>query len=119
MRDCLDAGLPDCNIARKHPVSIGGAPDFKAEPSRMHWILSSGRICGSLHVTERDQSSAAFIPQNQSHTAEALHQRQASNHTELRIVAQYTRQPIERDSAAEMVHVVHSDVRSNPTQDAG
>jgi len=55
-----------------------------------------------------------LVPQCERGAFQTLQEREATDARELRIVAQ----AIERDSARQMVHVMHADIASEPGQDA-
>ena len=64
-------------------------------------------------------TSAGFIPQDQPDAAEALHQREPAHRAQLGMIAQHVAQPIERNAAREMVHVVHTNIGREPAQERG
>ena len=71
------------------------------------------------HVAKGDEPLPALIPQYQSDAFEALPQREPADGRELRIFAQRMRQLVERNAAAQMMHVVHPDIGREPAQNTG
>ena len=72
-----------------------------------------------MGLGKRDQLPLAFVPKPKPHAYEALHQRQASDFGEPGDVAQDLRQAIIRNAAAEVMHMVHTDIGGDPAQNSG
>lgn len=65
---------------------------------------------------ERYQAPLLFIPERQPDTFEALPKRQPANVSKVGMVAQHFRQAIVGNPAAEVVHMVHSDICREPSE---
>ena len=88
---------------------------------------SSGRAaangCGKSRGAQRsaqfakaDKPARRFVPQHQADARKALRQRKPADLRQLRMLAQHQRQPVIRNPAAEMVHMVNADIGGEPAQ---
>ena len=71
-----------------------------------------------MHLAEGDEPLRPFVPKNPPHAAEALQECKPPDGSKLRVILQHVWQSVVRDTAAEMVHMVHPDIGSEPAQDA-
>jgi hypothetical protein len=96
---------------RKGNRSAGGGLFKIAHPTGM-----STASVSLAQLAERDEPLAALVPQDQAHASEAFGQREPADGDEFRVIAQNLRQPVVRDSAAQVMDVVHADVGREPPQ---
>ena len=80
-------------------------------------MAHSAEIMSCSTFTKRNQPTLRFVPKGESDTGKALHKGEPADLREFRVLAQHTRQAIERDAAAEVMYVVDADIRSQPAQD--
>src|SRR5215467_15680003 len=69
--------------------------------------------------TLRPERNKPPVPQHEPNAAKALKQRDATDATQIGIVAKRLRQPVVGYAAAQMVYVVSADVRGEPPQNSG
>src|SRR3954465_4758002 len=62
-----------------------------------------------VRLTEGHEPAAYLVPQHEAHAPEALQQRQPADIAQLRVVAKCARQPVIRNAAAQVVHMMHAD----------
>ncbi len=74
----------------------------------MHTILT--------HIAERDEPSPTLVPKHQPDALEAPNEREPAGRTELGMIPQYPRQAVVRDSAAQVMNMVHADIGGEPAQ---
>ena len=74
----------------------------------MHAILT--------HIAERDEPSPTLVPKHQPDALEALNEGKPAGRSELRMIPQYARQAVVRDSAAQVMNMVHADIGGEPAQ---
>jgi hypothetical protein len=67
-----------------------------------------------LDIVERDEALPRLIPKCQTRTAQALEEIDAIESTKRGIVPEHLGQPIIRNTAAEVVHVVDADIGGEP-----
>src|SRR5437016_987434 len=70
-------------------------------------------------VAKRYEAASGLVPQREPHAREASPQGEAADLGKLRMIAQRHWQSIERNSAAQVMHVVHADIRGEPAQNTG
>ena len=63
---------------------------------------------------ERNQAAVLLIPKVQANAFDAFPDRQAAAIDQLFVVFQHFWQPVKRDSAVEMVHMVNANIRREP-----
>src|SRR5438128_2599853 len=68
----------------------------------------------TAHFAKRYEALSTFIPQRETHTTKALRHRQPAYAAQFRMLAQRPRQVVERNSAAQMMHMMHANVRCEP-----
>ena len=68
------------------------------------------------HIAERDEPPPTLVPKYQPDTLEALNEREPAGRGELRMIPQYARQAVVRDSAAQVMNMVHADIGGEPAQ---
>lgn len=91
--------------------------DANGSSNRIH--CSEGLEIGSeLRLFKRNELPPFLVPQGSVYTSQTLKDSDPPDRAELRMIPQYIRQPIARDSAAQMMNVVDSDIRREPAQDA-
>src|SRR5262245_21959903 len=87
------------------------------EPCHRLNLIRTGAVAS--HVTERDQTPPALVPQHEAHATDALKQRQSAHALQYGIVAQCLRKPVVGNAAAQMMDVVNADVCGEPAQNRG
>src|SRR6202795_3604975 len=65
---------------------------------------------------KRYEPLLSLVPDCETRAPQALKERQPTTARELRMIAEDLRQPIERDTAGKMVHMVHPDITCEPGQ---
>ncbi len=65
---------------------------------------------------KRNKTMRGLIPKHEPNAAEALTQSEPADVCKIRVAAKHKRQSIKRNSAAEMVHMVHADIGCEPAQ---
>ena len=58
-----------------------------------------------------------LVPKHEAHALQALKQSKSANAAKLGVFAENPRQSVERYPAAEVVYMMHADVRREPAQD--
>ncbi len=77
---------------------------------------SPGIACILTHIAERDEPTSSLIPKHQPDALEALNEREPTGRSEFRMILQYTRQAVVRDSAAQVMNMMHADIGGEPAQ---
>src|SRR5712692_7178157 len=72
----------------------------------------------TAHLTKGDETPPTLVPKHEAHAAEALKQRESAHVAKLGMVAERSRQAVIRNAAAQVVDMVHADIRREPAQDA-
>ena len=70
----------------------------------------------SSKFAKRNKPMCCFVPQHKPHTCKTLTQRQSANIRELRIAPKGQWQPVKRNSAAQVMNMVHADIGAEPPQ---
>ena len=70
----------------------------------------------SSQFAKRNKPACRFIPKHEANACKALSQSEPADIRKIGVVAKHKRQSIKRDSAAQMVDVVHPDIGGEPAQ---
>ena len=70
-----------------------------------------------MHLAKGNEPPPTFVPKNHADTPEAFEERKPSDSSKLRVILQHSWQSVIRDTAAEMVDMVHPNIGSEPAQD--
>ena len=79
-----------------------------------NWDTSTSTILTC--IAERDEPPPILVPKREAHAAKTLTKRESAEPLELRMIPQYARQAVVRDSTAQVVNVVHTDIGGEPAQ---
>src|SRR6202040_2007727 len=71
----------------------------------------SSRSAPAAHLTKGNETPPTLVPKHEAHAAEALKQRKPGDAPKLMMVAKRPWQPVIGDAAAQMMYMVHADVR--------
>ena len=69
--------------------------------------------------TKRYEAVRGFVPQGQPHAAQAFLESDAADSCKFGMDPKRVRQPIKRNSAAQMMHVMHPNIGGEPARDSG
>jgi hypothetical protein len=89
-------------------------------------LMRSAIVCMDLavadapptHLTKGYETAPTLVPKHEAHALHALKQRKSANAAKLGMFAEYPRQSVVRNTAAEVVDMVHADVCREPAQDS-
>src|SRR5580704_3773376 len=70
------------------------------------------------HLTKGYEAPPTFVPKHEADALQTLKQAKSANAAKLGMFAENPRQSVERYSAAEVVDMMHADVRREPAQDS-
>ena len=116
-----------------HPIEAAWLPPsarFLEEPIRSACRRSEG-LGASLRTfcwcvtkpisqfAKRNEPARRFVPQHEANACQTLAQREPADVRELRMIAKSERQTVKRNSAAEVMDMMHADIRGKPAQDGG
>jgi hypothetical protein len=80
------------------------------------WPLLDPKLRPSSQLAKRNKPACRFIPEHEANAGQTLPQSQSANIAEIGMVAKSQGQPVERNSTAEMVDMVHADIGGEPPQ---
>jgi hypothetical protein len=70
----------------------------------------------SSQFAKRNEPARRFIPKHEANASKALSQSEPADIRKIGVAAKHKRQSIKRNSAAEVVDVVHPDIGGEPAQ---
>src|SRR6516162_7004967 len=93
----------------------------RSRKARPLWLWCGALWCRFLKLsgsdfTERHQAALRLVPQHKPYAPKALQERYPTDLAQFGVVAQHARQPVIRNTTAEMMHVVDPDVGCEPAQ---
>ena len=92
-------------------------PNLESERAGVRLRVSrrAGATPGS-QFAKRNKPACRSIPQHEGYAGQTLTQCEPADIREIGVLAKSKRQPVERDSAAEVVNMMHADVGGEPAQ---
>src|SRR6516164_7196033 len=79
-------------------------------------VLRSWSAGPSPQLAKRNEPPRRFVPEREAHACKALTQTKSADICQTGVLAKNKRQPIKRNSTAQVVDVVHADVGGEPAQ---
>src|SRR5579862_2847750 len=89
-------------------------------------LMRSATVCADIpiidaapaHLTKRNEPPTALVPKDKAHALEALQQRKPAHAAKFGMIAEHPRQAVIRNTAAEVMDMVHADVGCKPAQNS-
>ena len=103
----------DAGFRQNQPV---GLPPVRKRGCGLRSIRSASAKASS-QFAKRNKPARRFIPKHEANASKALSQSEPADIRKIGVAAKHKRQSIKRDSAAEVVDMVHTDIGGEPAKD--